>query len=248
MPRPKSKNKAMLAPLQKLSLREQAASVIRRHIISMKLQPGQGLPTERALSESLAVSRTVVREALVMLEAEGLLECRPSVGYFVKQAPESGSEGEGALAAESHLLLEQSFETRVSLELGALHVILPRVTDTQLDQLEQMALEIDQAMEQQKATATVELDFHMALLELSNNAMLVALGRQVIGDYFRMLALYRPSGLINPPDLTANRHLPLVQALRTRDLKTATDALWQHCQPPKAADLGFKQEMSPFCP
>jgi GntR family transcriptional repressor for pyruvate dehydrogenase complex len=229
MARPKSKNKATLAPLQKHTLRERAATVIRRHIISMSLQPGQGLPTERALSESLAVSRTVVREALVMLESEGLLECRPSVGYFVKQALE---DGDGTLAAETQLLLDQAFETRVSLELGALHVIVPRLTNSQLDKLEQMAKEIDQAMEEQKATATVELDFHIALLELSNNAMLVSLGRQVIGEYFRMLALYRPSGLINPPDLNSNRHVPLVEALRTRDLKTATDALWQHCQPP----------------
>jgi GntR family transcriptional repressor for pyruvate dehydrogenase complex len=229
MARPKSKNKAQLAPLQKHTLRERAATVIRRHIISMNLQPGQGLPTERALSESLAVSRTVVREALVMLESEGLLECRPSVGYFVKQAP---ADSDGTLAAETQLLLDQAFETRVSLELGALHVIVPRLIDDQLDKLEQMAVEIDQAMQEQKATATVELDFHMALLELSNNAMLVSLGRQVIGEYFRMLALYRPSGLINPPDLNASRHLPLVNALRSRDLRIATDALWQHCQPP----------------
>lgn len=229
MARPKSKNKAQLAPLQKHTLRERAATVIRRHIISMNLQPGQGLPTERALSESLAVSRTVVREALVMLESEGLLECRPSVGYFVVQALE---DGDGVLAAETQLLLDQAFETRVSLELGALHVIVPRLTDDQLDKLEQMAVEIDKAMEEQKATATVELDFHMALLELSNNAMLVSLGRQVIGEYFRMLALYRPSGLINPPDLGSSRHVPLVKALRTRDLRAATDALWTHCQPP----------------
>lgn len=228
MARPKSKNKAQLAPLQKHTLRERAATVIRRHIISMNLQPGQGLPTERALSESLAVSRTVVREALVMLESEGLLECRPSVGYFVKQSLE---DGDGTLAAETQLLLEQAFETRVSLELGALHVIVPRLTDGQLDNLERMAVEIDQAMDEQKATATVELEFHIALLELSNNAMLVSLGRQVIGEYFRMLALYRPSGLINPPDINSNRHLPLVTALRSRDLRTATDALWQHCQP-----------------
>lgn len=229
MGRPKSKNKAQLAPLQRHTLRERAATVIRRHIVSMNLQPGQGLPTERAFSESLAVSRTVVREALVMLESEGLLECRPSVGYFVKRAP---VDSDGTLAAETQLLLDQAFETRVSLELGALHVIVPRVTDAQLDKLEQMALEIDKAMQEQKATATVELDFHMALLELSNNAMLVSLGRQVIGEYFRMLALYRPSGLINPPDLNSSRHLPLVKALRSRDLRTATDALWTHCQPP----------------
>lgn len=86
-------------------------------------------------------------------------------------------------------------------------------------------------MDEQKATATVELEFHIALLELSNNAMLVSLGRHVIGEYFRMLALYRPSSLINPPDINSNRHVPLVRALRSRDLRTATDALWLHCQP-----------------
>ena len=72
-----------LYPLPRRSLRETAAEVIGRYIAEAGLIPGGSLPTERAMSKGLAVSRTVVREALAMLETEGLVERRQSVGYFV---------------------------------------------------------------------------------------------------------------------------------------------------------------------
>ena len=232
MGRPKRKTRAELPPLQRHTLRERAAAVIRRHIVSVELQPGDPLPTERALSESLAVSRTVVREALAVLESQGVLECRPSVGYFVKELARAG---DGALAQEAQGLLDQAFEARVALELGVLYIVVPRLTDAELDRLTTMAATVDAAMDDQRATAAVELEFHLALVELSNNPMLISLGRQVIADYFRLLALCRPQGLINPPDTEGRRHVPLVAALRTRDPRTAQDALWEHCQPPSPA-------------
>ncbi len=65
------------------SLRQQVIERLREAVISGQLSPGQRL-TERELTESLGVSRTVVREALRQLEAEGLIEVIPNKGPVVR--------------------------------------------------------------------------------------------------------------------------------------------------------------------
>jgi GntR family transcriptional regulator, trigonelline degradation regulator len=69
---------------QAAPLRHQVLEALRRAIVSGQLAPGQRL-TERALIEMLAVSRTVIREALRQLEAEGLIEIIPNKGPVVRQ-------------------------------------------------------------------------------------------------------------------------------------------------------------------
>ncbi|CAN5645119.1 FadR/GntR family transcriptional regulator [soil metagenome] len=230
MVRPKSNNQSIeLIPLQKSSLRDTAAEVIKRYIFATHLGPGKGLPTERELSDGLAVSRTVVREALTVLEIEGLIERRPSVGYFTTdRVQELHLNGTQALDQ----LLEQTFEFRVSIELGAQHITIRKATDSTLADLAQKAREIDQAMDNQAAHAEAEVNFHVNMLIASGNEALVAAGRQALGEYFRVLALVRPDSFIKPPDAGASRHLPIVKALAARDLDLAQSLLWQHCQFP----------------
>jgi len=78
-PDPDIKIKRHAAPL-----RQQVLEALRRAIVSGRLAPGQRL-TERALIEMLGVSRTVIREALRQIEAEGLVEIIPNKGPVVRK-------------------------------------------------------------------------------------------------------------------------------------------------------------------
>jgi DNA-binding GntR family transcriptional regulator len=69
---------------QAAPLRQQVLEALRRAIVSGRLAPKQRL-TERALIEMLGVSRTVIREALRQLEAEGLIEIIPNKGPVVRE-------------------------------------------------------------------------------------------------------------------------------------------------------------------
>src|SRR5262245_37805436 len=75
-----------LAAARKLSrgLFEQLAEQIK----SGRLAPGERLPTEQELTRAARVSRTVVREAVAALRAEGLVVTRQGVGAFVSAAPQ----------------------------------------------------------------------------------------------------------------------------------------------------------------
>jgi DNA-binding FadR family transcriptional regulator len=218
--------------LRKQSLREQAVAVLKRHIIEASLQPGANLPTERDLSQGLAVSRTVVREALATLEAEGLVERRPSAGYFLTPA----SAALPVPSVESvQPLLHETYEVRLAAELGVVHLVIARISDVQLDDLECKALDIDRAMDRQQVHAELEIAFHLSVWATVQNPSLLAWGRQILGSYFRALALARPDTFVRPAqDASARRHLPLVQALRTRDLAVVQEAVRLHCGLPPA--------------
>ena len=64
-----------------------AEQELRQAIASGTFRPGTQLPTEAELCQMLAVSRTVVREALRVLEEDGLVARRHGVGTFVRDAP-----------------------------------------------------------------------------------------------------------------------------------------------------------------
>jgi len=69
---------------QAAPLRQQVLEALRRAIVSGRLAPKQRL-TERSLIEMLGVSRTVIREALRQIEAEGLIEIIPNKGPVVRE-------------------------------------------------------------------------------------------------------------------------------------------------------------------
>jgi DNA-binding GntR family transcriptional regulator len=66
----------------RLSVRDQTLETLRRRIISLQLSPGEPL-SENELAQELGVSRTPVRESLILLREEGLVQVFPQIGSFV---------------------------------------------------------------------------------------------------------------------------------------------------------------------
>src|SRR5215211_7181512 len=75
------------AKSERKTLTDIAEQELRQAIVNGSFQPGSQLPTEAELCEALAVSRTVVREALRVLEDEGLVMRRHGIGTFVRNHP-----------------------------------------------------------------------------------------------------------------------------------------------------------------
>jgi GntR family transcriptional repressor for pyruvate dehydrogenase complex len=74
-----------LAPIEKnVKISHKVVEQFKKLIAEGKLQPGQRLPTEKELAETLRVSRPTLREALTVLEAIGYIEIRPREGSFVR--------------------------------------------------------------------------------------------------------------------------------------------------------------------
>jgi len=133
------------APLVKIdrtavSLRQQVIGRLREAVISGSLSPGQRL-TERELTESLGVSRTVVREALRQLEAEGLIETIPNRGPVVR-----------ALTADE---AQDIYRIRAVLQGLAAREFVEHAASEQLDTLKQALTEVIDAYDAGDAERTV---------------------------------------------------------------------------------------------
>ncbi|MFA6450148.1 MAG: FadR/GntR family transcriptional regulator [bacterium] len=85
------KNIAPLIPLQRTRLHEEIVAQLKDKIVSREIAPGEKLPPERDLAESLNVNRSTVREALNKLESMELVEIKHGDGVYVKDYLESGS-------------------------------------------------------------------------------------------------------------------------------------------------------------
>jgi DNA-binding GntR family transcriptional regulator len=99
-----------LKKLSKIPLREQILNAIRNAIVEGKLKAGEKIP-EQELAEQLGVSRTPIREAIRMLEQQGLLEIRPQNGTYVAVLNKTESEdGLYVRAALEELAVRQSLK------------------------------------------------------------------------------------------------------------------------------------------
>ncbi len=80
-----------LQPIAEFNRNQEIRNRLKRYIIQNKLRPGDKLPTEEALSNSLGVSRPAVREALRSMEALVIIEARQGYGRVVCAPPNSGA-------------------------------------------------------------------------------------------------------------------------------------------------------------
>jgi len=118
-----------------ISVREKTYDYLKSNILSGRFVPGERLAEEH-LAEELGVSRTPVREALHKLEQEGLIEPLESRGFRVPHdSPEE---------------IEDLFDIRTVLEGYTLKIICERITDEQIEKLEEMIDKAEDALRRKR--------------------------------------------------------------------------------------------------
>ena len=198
------------------------ADEIKRWVVERDLKQGDKLPNESEMIEIFAASKGTVREALRILEAQGLI--------VTKTGPGGGSIlGEVSVERASSLLanyfyfqdlsIADIYLMRKALEPELAASLAGRLTDEQIDELQALAErfpEPAQSAEEEKEQHIASLIFHARLSEFANNKLLGF----VIGFMARVLTdltVYR--GLYDPPNRELwskgrQHQLQLVEALR----------------------------------
>jgi GntR family transcriptional repressor for pyruvate dehydrogenase complex len=127
-------------------LSERVVATVRGQILSGDFQPGQKLPTEGQLTEAFGVSRTVVREAIATLAADGLVETRQGAGVFVRERPAMAFSSIGfELGSKiSHAL--NVLEVRMGLEIESAGLAALRRSAAQDAAIHEAFFEFDRAI------------------------------------------------------------------------------------------------------
>jgi DNA-binding GntR family transcriptional regulator len=178
---------------------------LRRSIIVGRIKAGTRLKVA-ALAERYGSSATPVRDALQVLQHEGLVTTQRRSGYFV-----------------THLTLKELLdllEMREILEVAAIERAASRITDEQLEQLEYINADRTQDDDPLSRFIDVNWGVHCFIAETSGNLKLVEMLGQVHDQMARFLVLgYADQSIVG------YTHQHLIQALRTRDPAIARQAM-----------------------
>jgi GntR family transcriptional regulator, transcriptional repressor for pyruvate dehydrogenase complex len=203
------------------------ANDLEQLILRGDLPHGQRLPTEGELGEVLGVSRSVVRDAVRMLVARGLLEVRQGHGTMV--AAPSDEAFSGALVGllmRSGLTMGDVLEARRALESQLARVIAECATEDDYGRMEDRLRDLAAAVEagDDRAIDIEHLAFHRAMYDALHRPALETLLRPMQ----RCILLTSP--LLPPEDRDAwlQAHRDLLVALRTRDPDRAEAAANAH--------------------
>lgn len=166
--------KALGITVRRDRLYEQVADQIEERVISEALRPGDRLPSERSLAESLGVSRPVIREATTELAARGLVEVIPGSGTYVK---EMGSES-ASIPIKRFLRVKDKLDSysklqdvRRTLEVDIARLAAERATAQDIEKLEAILKEQESCTNDPDRFAKADLSFHIALAEATQNEL-----------------------------------------------------------------------------
>jgi DNA-binding FadR family transcriptional regulator len=207
-------------------LYEKVAQDLARGIADGKFAVGARLPSERDLAQSYAVSRATVREAIIALEIDGLVEVRLGSGVYVThRAPPSGKTGETDVGPFELL------EARRAIESEVCAIAASRIDDAQLSQLEDLVAE----MQQENARDVVMSEdadrrFHMLIAEATKNSACVSSVKHLWDTRARspqskLLSVKAHAAGVKP---RIDEHGAILDALRLRDPDAARAAMRQH--------------------
>jgi DNA-binding GntR family transcriptional regulator len=200
------------------TLRERVYDHVREEILGERLAPGSVLQ-EVALAQSLGVSRGPVREALGRLEAEGLVTIRPRRGTVVR-------------SLSAHEFLE-AYQVREALEVLAVRLAVPRLTDDVVARLDTLIDEMADSAGDNDVQGFFRANarFHDAFFDASGNRMLHDTYRQVCVhlDRHRLRSLQLRGNL----QRSISEHAAILDAARIGDAEGAARLIAEHIRVPQ---------------
>ncbi len=200
-------------PIQQHSLSEQVTEFLFRELIHGRLKQGDRI-NEVLLAKNLGISRNPVREGLKRLEERGFLVTIPYRGTFVREFTIDD--------------VDDVFEFRKEIEIFALKKALPRVTDADLALLGNAVANMLAAAENDDGESLVENDlrFHQLLVELGGNHRSLRSFRDLFSEICMLVAFVDHT--FDSLHHAAADHIPILEALKSRDIKRSIAALDEH--------------------
>lgn len=206
-------------------LYQQVARAIATAINDGRYGPGDKLPSERELADDFGVSRPTIRDAMIALEFQGLVEARQGSGVYVTaSAPPGGDD-----PAEVEVGALELIEARRLFEGEACALSAAIVTDEHLALLERIVGQMARGFTPDEVER-LEQDFHLAIARATGNAAIEAgvedlwVLRQQSPACAAMLRRARAHGGGD----VVEAHRRIIAALRQRDPRAARQAIHAH--------------------
>ena len=197
-----------------------------------RLAPGARLPTEQELTRAARVSRTVVREAVAALRAEGLVVTRQGVGAFVSAEPQRAPFRIDPERMQSLDEVLNVMELRLGVEIESAGLAAERASRAQVRAIAAALDAIDRAAAGGKTAVDEDLALHRAIAEATGNAefsrFLQFIGRHLIPRRTVSGLPEQMGGRRAYLALIQEEHRRICQAIERRDPRGAREAMRRH--------------------
>ncbi|REL30735.1 FadR/GntR family transcriptional regulator [Thalassotalea euphylliae] len=214
------------------SLTNDLVESLRSQILEGNLEPGTKLPAAKDIEEQAGVSRSVVREAVAALKAEGLIVSRQGVGMFVASStPKQSFEIEN----KEFTCIEEAvqiLELRMAVEIEMASMAARHRTDKQMADIWAALAAFDQQVADGNDAVKEDLNFHLSVASASGN------------PYFSRFIKYIGEGVIPDRDIVTdyeesidstdylkiiqNEHKKIAEAIEAKDSEAARSATREH--------------------
>jgi DNA-binding FadR family transcriptional regulator len=210
---------------------ETLAGILRDDILSGAIAPGASLVPERALVEQTGLSRATVREALRILETEGLVVSRPgrNGGARVQPINDDGVAKAVQFLIRGRRLDEATLrETREILEGATARLAAERRTAADLAEIAAIAARLEAVIDDLPRLAAENARWHIAVAEAGHNPLLTAFMKSIAA------AISHPGGDTGPALPREGRlalikaHRRVVEAIQARDGDAAERRMLRH--------------------
>jgi len=229
---------------------------LREQLANNVYQVGERLPTEREIAETYGVSRTVIREAIIMLEIEGLVEVRKGSGVYVTNLP-----SDNVLFNNSHNEVDtnnliSAFSGLTGTDIGPFELLQARqliesniaefaalqITKAEIDAIKKVLQEEKRALEIGDNREDYDRQFHILVAEATKNTFF----SDVVKLMWRMrleskmwAQLHTHIDTIDYRKTWLNEHALILSALQKKDAVAAKKAMWQHFESIKSTLLAL---------
>lgn len=197
-----------------MAARDWVFQVIRTAIVRGEL-PGDMPLRQDEISTALSVSHIPVREAFRQLEAQGLVRIYPNRGAVVTK-----------LSCKE---LSDVMDTRILLEVGALRLALPHITEEDLARAREL-LELFSKEKDPIKGAELNLKLHFSLYDPCDNQTLLSLIDQMHANVDRYITPFFGKEEVSAELYTVDEHSQIISACENKDTELATAILRTHLQ------------------
>lgn len=222
-----------LTQLQKnTSLSQELANSLKQKILDGKLKVGEKLPPSKVIEQQVGVSRSVVREAIAQLKAEGLVDSRQGVGVFVARSQVSNAFNIAPSEFEDIQNAIQILQLRSAIEVEMSGMAAEFRSQEQLEEIERYMNSMDSKIAEGLGATDDDMKFHRAIAKASGN------------PYFDRFIEFIGSAMIPAREIITahesnkkdkeflqkirNEHHKIYEAIAQQDVKRAKQAAKTH--------------------
>ncbi len=228
----KAKRKTSLTtPVGQSSVVDLVIERIKEAILAQELRPGDYLPTETELVANLGVSKTSVREAIKMLQAQGVVDVQRGRGTRISE-----NISGGAIAPLIYQLLlargaiQEIIDFRMMFEEAYTVMAMDRATSEDISRIASTVEDLELAIAENRQTVIEDLAFHMEILRSTHNPLVIRVGETIM-ELFKASIGY---SVKHHPEIALRDHKKILEAFcqqnkpKLREVIQGSFEAWKH--------------------